>query len=185
MALALTSVASVLGVSVERVTQQLRGGTPDWVRSFARVVQLRLSGGTGAHRELALPVDNTCSLPAKPRAARTQRHNGSALPVGTARRTGAVGMPVKRSVIRRCFQSCKTSAWLPVACACSGRLSFLERFQCGSTRNRRHSRRGNTIAEIHASFRAKRLTAMRWCSVISTGLPRYEERPPRSTVSYW
>jgi monoamine oxidase len=60
--LAVNSVASVLGVTPERVTQQLRSWhTHDWSADpFARGgYSYVLSGGTGAHRELAAPVDNT------------------------------------------------------------------------------------------------------------------------------
>lgn len=60
--LALNSVASVLGISLERVTQHLRGWhTHDWgADPFARGgYSYVLSGGTGAHRELAQPINNT------------------------------------------------------------------------------------------------------------------------------
>lgn len=59
---ALDSLASVLGISGERVRQQLRGWhSHDWTADpFARgAYSYVLSGGTGAHRELARPLDNT------------------------------------------------------------------------------------------------------------------------------
>lgn len=59
---ALDSLASVLGVSRERVRQQLRGWhTHDWSADpFARgAYSYVLSGGTGAYKDLAKPIDNT------------------------------------------------------------------------------------------------------------------------------
>lgn len=60
--LAIDSAAAVLGVTGERVAQQLRSWhTHDWSADpFARGgYSYVLSGGTGAHRELAQSVDNT------------------------------------------------------------------------------------------------------------------------------
>ncbi|MBC8086898.1 MAG: FAD-dependent oxidoreductase [Phycisphaerae bacterium] len=60
--LALESLSSVLGLPLERVTQHLRGWhTHDWgADPFARGgYSYVLSGGTGAHRELAQPINNT------------------------------------------------------------------------------------------------------------------------------
>ena len=59
---ALESLATILGVSLERVTEHLRGWhTHDWrADPFARgAYSYVLSGGTSAHAELAKPLNNT------------------------------------------------------------------------------------------------------------------------------